>query len=83
MKPKRDEFFAMIDEVRERNQDTPPEVIEAEVEECVREARLTRRTLEQTDAGENQTRWLPGPLDEEHDHGAHCEASDYMNSAKL
>lgn len=43
----------MIDEVRERNQDTPPEVIEAEVEECVREARLTRRTLEQTDAGEN------------------------------
>ncbi len=38
----------MIDEVRERNQDIPPEVIEAEVAECIREARQTRRTLEQT-----------------------------------
>jgi len=48
MSCRRAEFFAMIDEVRERNQDIPPEVIEAEVAECIREARQTRRTLEQT-----------------------------------
>ncbi len=56
MADKRDESFAMIDEARERNRDIPPEVIEAEVEECVREARLTRRTFEQTDAGKNLVR---------------------------
>lgn len=43
---RREEFFAMIDEVRERNQDTPPEVIEAEVEESVREVRANRRKAE-------------------------------------
>ena len=33
------QFFARIDEVRERNKETPVDVIEAEVEEAVREAR--------------------------------------------
>ena len=38
-KERREQFFAMIDEVRERNKDIPSEVIEAEVEEAVREVR--------------------------------------------
>ena len=40
---KRDELFAVIDEVRQRNQDTPSEEIEAKVAEAVREAREDRR----------------------------------------
>jgi prevent-host-death family protein len=38
-KEQRERFFAMIDEVRERNRDVAAEVIEAEVEEAVREVR--------------------------------------------
>ena len=40
---RKEQFFATIDEARERNKDTPPEVIEAEVEETVRAVRKERR----------------------------------------
>ncbi len=40
---KRQAFFAMIDEARERNKDVAPEVVEAEVEEAVRQVRDQRR----------------------------------------
>lgn len=42
-KEKRERFFAMIDEVRERNNDIPPEVIEAEVEEAIQAVRKERQ----------------------------------------
>jgi len=35
----RDRFWAMVDEVHERNQDVPAEVIEAEVREAIRAVR--------------------------------------------
>jgi prevent-host-death family protein len=42
-KEQRERFFAMIDEVRERNKDIPPERIEAEVEEAVRAVRKEKQ----------------------------------------
>ena len=42
-KEKREQFFALIDEVRERNKDTPSEVIEDEVKEAVRAVREEKR----------------------------------------
>jgi len=39
---RKERFFAMVEEVRERNRGTPPEVIEAEVEEAVRALRGER-----------------------------------------
>ena len=38
-KERRERFFAMIDEVREKNSDVAPEIVEAEVEEAIREVR--------------------------------------------
>ena len=38
-KERRDRFFAMIDELREKNGDATPEEIEADVAEAVREVR--------------------------------------------
>ena len=38
-KERRDRFFAMIDELREKNRDATPEEIEADVAEAVREVR--------------------------------------------
>lgn len=45
-KERRERFFAMVDEVRARNQDTPPEVIEAEVAKAVREVRDVKAPTE-------------------------------------
>ena len=42
-KERREQFFAMIDEVRERNKDILSEVIEAEVEEAVQAVRNEKR----------------------------------------
>lgn len=42
-KERRESFFAMIDEARERNSGVAPEVIEAEVAEAVVEVRRMRR----------------------------------------
>ena len=42
-KARQEQFFAMVDEVRERNKDTTPEVIEAEVGEAVRAVREEKR----------------------------------------
>jgi len=42
-KEKRERFFALIDEVREKNKDTPSEVLEAEVEEAVQAVRKEKR----------------------------------------
>ena len=38
-KERRERFFAMIDELREKNRDATPEEIEADVAEAVREVR--------------------------------------------
>ncbi len=40
---RKEQFFALIDEARERNKDTPAEVIEAEVEETVQAVRKEKR----------------------------------------
>ena len=42
-KERREQFFAMIDEVRGRNEDATPEAIEAEVEGAVRAVRAEKR----------------------------------------
>jgi len=42
-KERREQFFALVDEARERNQSVPPEVVEAEVEEALRAVRKERR----------------------------------------
>lgn len=41
-KERRDRFFAMIEEAQQRNKDTPPDVIEREVAEAIREVRASR-----------------------------------------
>lgn len=41
-KERRDRFFAMIEEAQQRNKDTPPDVIEREVADAIREVRATR-----------------------------------------
>ena len=42
-KERREQFFAMIDKVRGRNEDATPEAIDAEVEEAVRAVRAEKR----------------------------------------
>lgn len=44
----RKELWKMIDELHERNKDVPPEVIEAEVDEAVREVRAARKARRAT-----------------------------------
>ncbi len=48
-KERREQFFATIDDLRERNEDIPAEVIEAEVEEAVREVRKQRQKAAKAD----------------------------------
>lgn len=44
-KEKREQFFAMIDEARQRNRDVPSEMIEAEVEKAVHQVREEKQKI--------------------------------------
>ncbi len=39
----RERFFALVDEIHERNKDVDPEVVEREVEAAIRETRKRRQ----------------------------------------
>ena len=39
----REELFKMIEEIHERNRDVPPDVIQAEIEETIREVRQEKQ----------------------------------------
>ncbi|HLF77846.1 MAG TPA: type II toxin-antitoxin system prevent-host-death family antitoxin [Dehalococcoidia bacterium] len=43
MTSNRDELFKMIEEIHERNRDVPPEVIQAEIDEAIREVRREKQ----------------------------------------